>query len=116
MQNNKSQYLRKIPINPVVFSYNSSTDSTPVVLVLKLLHEEKNPGFLGINLSYVYPTVRAKVLETYYMYEDKNRAGEEILHLTKDAIRRYNYENIGFFIYRGTIQDHNLVLTNANFN
>jgi len=115
MENNKSKYLRKVPFNPVVFSYNSQTDSTPVVLVIKLLHEEKNPGFLGINLSYVYPSARAKVLETYYMYEDKNEAGKQIAHLTKDAIRRYNYDNIAFFIYRGNVQDHKLTLNSATF-
>jgi hypothetical protein len=87
-----------------------------VVLVLKLLHEEKNAGFMGINLSYVYPDVRKKVLETYYMYEDKELAGEQIVHLTKDAIRRYNYDKIAFFIYRGTVQDHKLTFDCANFN
>jgi hypothetical protein len=108
--------LRKIPKNPVVFSYNSDNDSTPIVLVLKLLHEEENPGFLGINLSYVDPINRRKVIETYQMYNDAEVAGEMLMHLTSKAIRRYNYSKIAFFMYRGNKQDHKTFFTNSIFN
>lgn len=109
--------LRKIPSNPVVFSYNSNNDSLPTVIVLSLLHDEENPGIGGINLNYVAPENRRKVLETFYMHkEDTAMAYENVKHLVQGAYRRYNYDKIAFFIYRGNVQDHNLVLTQVMYN
>jgi hypothetical protein len=103
-------HLRKIPTNPVVFTYNSNNDSTPVILVTSLLHGEDNPGFIGVNLSYVDPLDRKRVLTTYYLNENKEEFWNNVKHLCAQATRRYNYNKIGFFIYRGNIQDHNLEL------
>lgn len=109
--------LRKIPSNPVVFSYNSNNDSLPTVLVLALLHDEDNPGFAGININYVAPENRGRVIETFYMHNgDYQAAYENVKHLVQGAYRRYNYDKVAFFIYRGNVQDHNLVLTQAVFN
>lgn len=114
MINNKSQYLRFVPNNPVLFSYNSNNDSLPTVLVLQLLHSEDNPGFLGINLNYVDPSKRAYLLRTVKVERqtselyglDDYKLSTYLIGLTKGALRRYNYNKISEFLYRGAKQNH----------
>jgi len=105
-----SQYLRKIPLNPVVFNYYSKNDPIPTVMVTKLIHDELNPGFLGVNLNYIPVQDKAFVLETIKMLtmmKTLDNMSDEFKNMISTAIRRYNYCNIDSFIYRGNKQDHN---------
>ena len=109
-----SQYLRFVPNNPVLFSYNSKNDSLPNVIVLNLLHEEDNPGFFGINLNYVEPDKKEYLLRTIQIERNTNlmynmgeyKLAPHLQALCKGALRRYNYDMIGKFFYRGAKQNH----------
>lgn len=109
-----SQYLRKLPFNPVMFYYEGN-DTIPVVLVLKLLHDELNPGFMGINLNYLPPDTKLKLLNEYklnfdlyhHLYSGEIIISQTILALSSHCLRRYNYNKIDQFLYRGALQNHN---------
>lgn len=110
----QSQYLRFIPNSPVLFSYSGSTDSMPVVLILQLLHTETNPGFLGINLNYVDLKYKDYLVKTVAKERAVSAAyglkeytlSFHLQNLCKGALRRYNYDKISNFYYRGAKQNH----------
>jgi hypothetical protein len=96
-----------IPYFPVQFSYNNANDSLPNVIVLKLLHDEDNPGFLGVNLNLLNPLDRNYFLQNYQRQRLASKTVPfeltgGLLNLAQGNLRRYNYDKIGEFIYRGS--------------
>ena len=85
--------ITKIPVNPISFKYIGGNDPTPKVLILKLMNDEINPGFLGLNLNYI-----DNQLETIERFREHLYDGTLEKHWCNDeemkALRRYNYKKI----------------------
>jgi hypothetical protein len=99
----------------VMFKYDAKTkdklpywDSFPLVLPLRFIRDKESSGFLGLNLHYLPPTLRAKLMDSIYtIYQDRQLDEGRKLNLSYDilnnsarhrwfkpCVKRYLYSHI----------------------